>query len=79
MQERHARVADTGARLLVDQAQPSRAHALIAANRDLLESLAQGLLEREVLEREDISVIVASHSGVLAAAEAIEPPPSATS
>ena len=51
-----------------------RAHALIAANRDLLEALAQGLLEREVLEREDISAIVGAHSGVLAAAEAIEPP-----
>src|SRR5918992_65664 len=35
-----------------------RAHALIAANRDLLEALAQGLLEREVLERDDISAIV---------------------
>jgi len=50
-----------------------RAHALIAANRDLLESLAQGLLEREVLEREDISAIVASHSGALVAAEALDP------
>ena len=49
-----------------------RAHALIGSNRDLLESLAQGLLEREVLEREDISAIVASHSGVLAAAESID-------
>jgi cell division protease FtsH len=46
-----------------------RAQALIAANRDLLEALAQGLLEREILEREDISAIVSSHSGVLAAAE----------
>jgi cell division protease FtsH len=49
-----------------------RAHALIGSNRDLLESLAQGLLEREVLECEDISAIVASHSGVLAAAESID-------
>jgi ATP-dependent Zn protease len=46
-----------------------RAQALIAANRDLLEALAQGLLEREILEREDISAIVSAHSGVLAAAE----------
>jgi cell division protease FtsH len=51
-----------------------RAHALIAANRDLLEALAQALLEREVLEREDISVIVGAHSGVLAAAEPIDGP-----
>jgi len=50
-----------------------RAHALIASNRDLLEALAQGLLEREVLEREDISAIVGAHSGRLVAAEAIEP------
>jgi cell division protease FtsH len=53
-----------------------RAHALIGANRDLLEALAQGLLEREVLEREDISAIVGAHSGVLVAAEAIQPPTS---
>ena len=52
-----------------------RAHALIGANRDLLESLAQGLLEREVLERQDISAIVGAHSGVLVAAEAVDGPP----
>jgi cell division protease FtsH len=46
-----------------------RGQALIGANRDLLEALAQGLLEREILEREDISVIVKAHSGVLVAAE----------
>jgi cell division protease FtsH len=51
-----------------------RATALIGANRDLLEALAQGLLEREILERADISAIVKSHSGVLVAAEPIEPP-----
>jgi cell division protease FtsH len=51
-----------------------RALALISANRDLLEALAQGLLEREVLEREDISTIVGAHSGVLAAAEAVDDP-----
>ena len=51
-----------------------RAHALIASNRDLLEALAQGLLDREVLEREDISVIVGAHSGVLAAAERVDGP-----
>jgi cell division protease FtsH len=46
-----------------------RAQTLIGANRDLLEALAQGLLEREILERDDISVIVSAHSGVLVAAE----------
>jgi ATP-dependent Zn protease len=51
-----------------------RATALIGANRDLLEALAQGLLEREILERADISAIVKAHSGVLVAAEPIEPP-----
>ncbi|MEA2481978.1 MAG: cell division protease FtsH [Thermoleophilaceae bacterium] len=49
-----------------------RAHALIAANRDLLEALAQGLLEREILERHDISAIVGAHSGVLVAAEPLD-------
>jgi cell division protease FtsH len=51
-----------------------RAYALISANRDLLEALAQGLLEREVLEREDISTILRAHSGVLAAAEPVDDP-----
>jgi cell division protease FtsH len=51
-----------------------RAHALIGANRDLLEALAQGLLQREVLEREDISEIVGAHSGVLVAAEPVDGP-----
>ena len=51
-----------------------RAHALIGSNRDLLEALAQGLLEREVLEREDISAIVRTHSGVLVAAERLDGP-----
>jgi cell division protease FtsH len=46
-----------------------RAQALIGANRDLLEALAQGLLDREILEREDISAIVGAHSGKLLAAE----------
>src|SRR3954465_2130015 len=49
-----------------------RAHALIGGNRDLLESLAQGLLEREVLERQDISAIVQSHSGTLVATERLD-------
>jgi cell division protease FtsH len=53
-----------------------RAHALIAANRDLLEALAHGLLAREVLERQDISAIVSAHSGVLAAAEPVDGPAS---
>ena len=51
-----------------------RAHALIGSNRDLLEALAQGLLERGVLEREDISAIVRTHSGVLVAAERLDGP-----
>src|SRR3954447_3219282 len=51
-----------------------RAHALIGSNRDLLESLAQGLLEREVLEREDISAIVSAHTGTLVAAERLDDP-----
>ena len=46
-----------------------RAHALIRANIDLLEALAQALLEREILERHDISAIVSSHTGRLIAAE----------
>jgi cell division protease FtsH len=46
-----------------------RAHALIRANRDLLEALAKALLEREILERHDISAIVSSHTGRLIAAE----------
>ena len=46
-----------------------RAHALIRGNRDLLEALAQALLEREILERHDISAIVSSHTGRLIAAE----------
>src|SRR5215210_7229768 len=65
------RIVDEEQQEITDEAF-RRAHALIGGNRDLLESLAQGLLEREVLEREDISAIVASHSGVLAAAEAID-------
>ena len=52
-----------------------RAHALITANRDLLEALAQGLLQREVLERDDITAIVSTHSGVLAAAEPVKDGP----
>src|SRR4051794_12153772 len=51
-----------------------RAHSLIGSNRDLLEALAQGLLEREVLEREDISQIVRSHSGTLVATERLDDP-----
>jgi ATP-dependent Zn protease len=46
-----------------------RAHALIRGNRDLLEALANALLEREILERHDIAAIVSSHSGRLLAAE----------
>jgi cell division protease FtsH len=52
-----------------------RAHALISANRDLLEALAQGLLEREILEREDVSRIVQAHSGRLVAAEPVDGQP----
>ena len=52
-------------RRLVDEEQADltdvayrRAHNLIVANRDLLEELAQGLLDQEVLERADIDRIV---------------------
>jgi cell division protease FtsH len=46
-----------------------RAYTLVAANRDLLDSLAGALLEREILERADISHIVGAHTGSLIAAE----------
>jgi cell division protease FtsH len=65
-------------RRLVDEEQQEisdvayrRAHALIRANRDLLDALANALLEREILERADISAIVGAHSGTLIAAEGL--------
>ena len=56
-------------RRLVDEEQADitdvayrRAHNMIVTNRDLLEALAQGLLDQEVLEREDIDRIVGARS-----------------
>jgi cell division protease FtsH len=69
------RIVDEEQQELTDLAY-RRAQALIGANRDLLEALAQGLLEREILERQDISTIVRAHSGVLAAAETLDIPTS---
>jgi cell division protease FtsH len=67
------RIVDEEQQEITDEAF-RRAHTLIASNRDLLEALAQGLLDREVLEREDISAIVGAHHGVLAAAKPVHGP-----
>jgi cell division protease FtsH len=61
------RLVDEEQQELADQAY-RRAHALIGANRDLLEALARALLDREILERTDISTIVGAHTGTLIAA-----------
>ena len=64
-------------RRLVDEEQADitdvayrRAHNMIVTNRDLLDELAQGLLDQEVLERADIDRIVgARRAGPIAATE----------
>jgi cell division protease FtsH len=50
-----------------------RALALIGEHRPLLDALAQQLLEREVLEREDIDRIVAEHGGAVVGPERMQP------
>ena len=51
--EHTQRIVDQEVKRILDEAH-ARAHEVLGANRDLLESIAQSLLERETLNRDDI-------------------------
>jgi cell division protease FtsH len=50
------RIVDEEVKRILDEAH-ARAQQVIAANRDLLESIAQALLERETLDRDGIEAL----------------------
>ncbi|NNG17628.1 MAG: ATP-dependent metallopeptidase FtsH/Yme1/Tma family protein [Gemmatimonadales bacterium] len=54
--ERTARLVDDEVKRLLDEAY-ERAHILISENRALLDRVAQALLERETLDREDLDLL----------------------
>src|SRR5690606_27989656 len=56
--EKTAELVDAEVKRLVDEAY-QRAVATLEAERDLLESIADALLERETLDREDIDLLAA--------------------
>ncbi len=55
--ERTAEMVDDEVKRLLDDAY-QRARTILSDNRELLESIAQALLERETLEREDLELLV---------------------
>jgi cell division protease FtsH len=62
MSDHTRRTIDEEQQYLTDLAH-RRAMKIVGENRELLEALAQTLLENEVLEREDITRLVAEHRG----------------
>jgi len=62
MSDHTRRMIDEEQQYLTDLAH-RRAMKIVSENRELLEALAQTLLENEVLEREDITRLVAEHRG----------------
>jgi cell division protease FtsH len=60
MSDNTRRMVDEEQQYLTDLAH-RRAMTIVGENRELLEALAQTLLENEVLEREDIERLVAAH------------------
>jgi cell division protease FtsH len=66
MSDHTRRVIDEEQQYLTDLAH-RRAMKIVGENRELLEALAHTLLENEVLERDDITRLVAEHRGTPAA------------
>jgi len=62
MSDHTRRLVDEEQQFIADQAH-RRARRMIAEHRPLLEAFAQTLLEKEVLEREDIERLVQEHEG----------------
>ncbi len=62
MSDHTRRLVDEEQQFIADQAH-RRAEQMIAEHRPLLEAFAQTLLDREVLERDDIERLVAEHEG----------------
>ena len=54
--EHTARIVDQEVKRIIDEAH-QRAHDVLGENRDLLESIAQALLERETLNRDEIETL----------------------
>src|SRR5690606_10694543 len=54
--EHTARIVDQEVKRIIDEAH-QKAHEVLARNRDLLEAIAQALLERETLNREEIQML----------------------
>ena len=54
--EHTARIVDQEVKRIIDEAH-QRAHDVLGENRDLLESIAQALLERETLNRDEIEML----------------------
>ena len=54
--EHTARIVDQEVKRIIDEAH-QRAHDVLGENRDLLEAIAQALLERETLNREEIETL----------------------
>jgi cell division protease FtsH len=55
--ERTAEIVDDEVKRLLDEAY-AKAHVLLTAHRDLLERIAQALLDRETIDREDLDLLV---------------------
>ncbi|HQR16880.1 MAG TPA: ATP-dependent zinc metalloprotease FtsH, partial [Gemmatimonadales bacterium] len=55
--ERTAEIVDDEVKRLLDEAY-AKANVLLTAHRDLLERIAQALLERETIDREDLDLLV---------------------
>ena len=72
MSDATRRSIDEEQQFIADQAH-RRALALLSEHRPLLDALAGQLLEREVLEREDIDRLVAEHEGAIATRERLRP------
>jgi cell division protease FtsH len=58
--ERTAQMVDDEVKRLVDEAY-SRASTILGENRDLLDRIAQALLDRETIDREDLDRLVKNH------------------
>jgi len=81
--EHTARIVDQEVKRIIDEAH-RKAHTVIEQNRDLLEAIAQSLLERETLGREDIQTLergeplppprAARVEGAPAASKPVRPP-----
>ena len=72
MSDATRRSIDEEQQFITDQAH-RRALALLAENRSLLDALAALLLEREVLEREDLDQLVAADRDAVPAPERLRP------